>query len=329
VEPGVVFGSGGWLEPRGMTSASTSGRITFTWGGRDARGRFRSTSLPVDLPPVNAPVDAEPGEVRIVPRVLTRALAVIARCWMIPAQGNNTSPRPECHELIVAPNHRAPRLLGDVANLVGSPLHLERYAHLQNAMALPDGGALLRIQFAPAYRHDVVLRLDARGNVIARRGFAFAANEVLHLLAIHDGEPGFAVATHGTREALTFYRLDGHDEGRPLRVGLADHPSPCSTAASSRPYLLIATPAFNATYTIDFAPIHVTETAQVTVEIDSAGRACVRDAQTWTSDPQDANTTILARSIGAFAAHADHGRMSGMGIGRTAEGEVYCELRSR
>jgi hypothetical protein len=317
------LGGEGWIEPH-ITAAhdALAGRYAFVWGGFDDRGRFRTSARPTELPAV-AFATTTPDDFHIMPRLVTRSLAIVERCAQV-------SYATQC-ELLAVPRGGAPRILGtERALLEADPPHVS----LRSVLPLPDGGAL--VQIAPTAdddfgltRVDLVLRLSPRGEIVARRSFAWGRAPAARLLARTHDAVGLAVATLPDTRSLTFYTLDPADDGRPLGTIREGQLTPCATPdASANATVVLGTGRFAPT--VFFGETFLSPASneiQSLLEIDAQGGVCMRGAVFFSNPTNLAREHDLITYLGGVPRlRVAAGALAGRAIDSDFETDVTCVL---
>lgn len=190
-------------------------------------------ALGLPPPSVSGPTELLP--LTPVPRLVSRTLLLLERCELSP-----DFPLPNC-DLLAVPRGGAPVPVGGLRALLRSDHADDPRITVQATVSLPDGGAAVLVRLGTlsdldfralgVERADVVLRLDARGRVTARRGFAWSSAPAARMLAVGtDGAPGLAVATADTPRELRFYPLAASEPARPW-LTIPDRVQPCADSA--------------------------------------------------------------------------------------------------
>jgi hypothetical protein len=323
--PTRVYGGDGWLE----TPEGTSGPRRFTWGGTDEQGRFRARSQEVDLEPLALPSGTVGSDGVFLPRLLTRSLAVLERC----VRDDGYS---RC-DLLVVPREGRPRLLG-------APLDPENSPVVQGALALPDGGAAVHLRTFlmeedqlvrwrrrrtnERMRADLVLRLDARGEIVAQRGFAWGVDPVARMLTRTTSGPGLAVSTWTDPRALTFFGMDPRQPARPLVTLPPERMAPCAGPARGEPQATVVSVSANrygprvTSGRFELEPPYF---ARPLLELDAHGGVCVRGVSFWSLDPRDDNERAFLDSLGGVPRlRASGGTMQAVGIDAARDTALRC-----
>lgn len=210
-QPGYWFNSGGWVRPQ----PSNDGAAAWEWGGVDARGPYRVSAARAAAPLQNHSGGWSTTVVSYSPRVVSRSIALIERCSFVSNYGAGARAR-RCDIVRLTPR-QAPQVWLDLLT-VAEPMTTSTTPRLAEMIELPDHSVALRLANgaldddalggvgAGEQGVDLVLRLDAQGTVLERRGFAWAYNETrMRALAFDGASLGVLVLRQGARE-LQFYR---------------------------------------------------------------------------------------------------------------------------
>jgi hypothetical protein len=288
-----------------------------------------------------APSDVVPGEGRLVPRLFTRSLAILERCWLVPIHDPPVPPRnvPQCSDIVVVPRGSTPRILGETATLLGLGPDRSQLAEVRNAMALPSGGAGLQLRTPEprrenkpqSYWPEVVLELNERGEIVRRRGFAWPSQARVRMLARTAQGVGLAVANAESWAALVFFGLDPSDHGRRLRSISLNNLRGCSDReGAARGAVTMAVSEWGYSPELDVAPhgyLGPGHRLRSEVEI-TAGGVCIRALRDWSFDPLSPyEVTLHAHLGGALQALARGGALVGAGVDRARDTPLRCRPR--
>lgn len=210
-QPGLWFNAGGWVRPQ----TSNDNAAAWEWGGVDARGPYRASASRAVAPAQNNSGNWSPALWMFAPRVVNRSLALIERCSFVSSYGAGARAR-RCDIVRLTPR-QAPHVWLDLFS-IAEPMTTTATPRIAEMIELPDHSIALRLATGaldddalggfgsgdPAV--DLVLRIDAQGTVLERRGFAWAYNETrMRALAFDGTSLGVLVLRQGSRE-LQFYR---------------------------------------------------------------------------------------------------------------------------
>jgi hypothetical protein len=279
------------------------------------------------------PPNAVPGEERLIPRLLTRSLAILERCAMMPPFGTNPPWNwPSCREIVVVPRGGTPRVLGENARLLGRDQHWDDFAGVRNAMALPNGGAalLLTALEARSDRHDVVLELDARGAIVGRRGFGWSSGEPVRMLARTSQGVGLVVARAASPRELNFFGLDPRMPARSLGTLPTVEPRACTRRegdASGAVTVALSEPGYTPDLHLGEHRLGSGHWLHSEVEID-AGGSCLRTVRMWSFDPRyQPEVEFRAAVGGALQVRASGGALVWTGVDRIRDTLLRCNTR--
>ncbi len=331
---GRLYGTDGWLDPhvRAPTDGG-AGRYAFAWGGLDDAGSFRATARAVTLPPVDLshassamPV-SNSDSILLYPRLLTRSLALLERCAVPFLAG-------QC-DLVAIPARGTPTVIGTLHTLLGAD---DIVSHTRGAIALPDGGAAVFVSTAyPTYgtedrspaRLDALLRLSPRGEVVARRTFAWGRTRTVRMLARNAHGPGLVVATAPDVRALTWFGLDAATDGSAVAELAAAPLSVCTTEAPPADAVTFVSAEAEYAPSLDIAngrfillpPYNAHAYFEAT-----AGHVCLRGESFWTMNPADELLTIGYLG-GPPRLRANHGSLEGQVAGVARARPMRCDVQ--
>jgi hypothetical protein len=334
-----AYGADGWLD----TSEGANGRVLLAWGGTDEQGRFRASARAGALPEFEPPPGTSPGEPVLVPRLLTRTMAVIERCAS--AQRGL-----RCGDVVVALRNGLPRVLGahrallDVEDAPGAQPDVGPYPALAGALPLPDGGAVLHLRaqwlddslvgrwtraVLPVYlQTDVLLRLDARGALAARRGYSWGGLRAVRMLARAPEGPGLAVATAPDPLALAFHPMDPAQPPRALTTLPRGTLAPCDGPPRGEPgatVVAVSAPGYGPVVYQGRFELAAPFSARALVEVRAGGAVCQRGVSFWSIDPRESNERELLGNVGgALRLRAAQGRIQAVGVDAARDAVLEC-----
>ena len=329
---GRLYGTDGWLEPH-VTGAGESGagRYTFAWGGVDDRGAFRAQARPVSIPAVDLNGASSTGSpvsnsdtVALLPRLLTRTLAILERCAGPFYAG-------QC-DLVAIPAQGTPIVLGSDRALVGAD---DAVVHLRSAMALPDGGAALMLSTAfPTFasedqtiaRLDALVRVSSRGAIVARRAFTWSRGRTVRMLARNAQGVGLLVATAPAMRALAWYGIDAAHDGT-IVASLPEGPLPtCTTDVAAANVTTFVSAETDYAPSLDVAsarfillpPYNLRDT----LEVDGSN-VCLRGMSLWSMNPAD-ELLLMNYLGGPPRLRAAHGTLEGFALSQPRPAPMRC-----
>lgn len=332
---GRLYGTGGWVELQGaIGDVASGGLVGFFWGGTDERGRFRVRSRSGVIGSLTLPAGATVGQTVLFPRLVTRTLALIERC--------TTANYDSYCDAIVAPRGGAPRVSFTHRALLD--LNGRRIV-LMNAMGLPDGGAAVHLRPAEGDetlglvgnnrlsrrerlepRVDLLVRLDARGQIVAQRGFVWAPGPVVRMLARGPAGPGLVVASASEPRVLRFYGLDPDDAGQVISTLPASRLGVCRGSAGNNPRVTlvsVSAAGFGPTLYVGAAQMMPPYNARVMLEVGS--EVCLRGVAFWSIDPNEpGERDFLAALGGAPGFWAVEGMLRGAAMDAAADRALEC-----
>lgn len=209
---------GGYVDIAHAGADATSGRFTFTWSGVDDRGRFRARARPSELPPLAPPAPAATLAVVHV----ARGFVILRRC--------RESVYTDC-ELWA---QRAGQGLTRLVALDAVAGTLQNAMAVQGTLGLADGGVAVHLGVGRAGRADVLLQLDARGQITRRRGTAWSEPAPHRFLAVAPEGPGLAVLSGASPRTVHFIGMDATRPQRLLGRVASDHAPLCQGASATR-----------------------------------------------------------------------------------------------
>jgi hypothetical protein len=280
------------------------------------------------------PPAAASEEDRLVPRMLTRSLAILERCRFTPRPPSHQQrwERPRCHDIVVVPRDGVPWVLGESERLLGLDPHREWLAGVRDAMALPGGGAALLLSLRDTYdaRVDLVLELDARGAIVRRRGFAWSSREPVSMLARSRRGVGLAVASAGEPQRLTFFGLDPRDSGREAgTVPLSELRACSGREGAARDAITVSTSAPGYAPEVEIGELSLRPGEGLRSEVEFHGdSACLRSVRAWSLVPLEPEEAALpARLGGALQARARGGTLVWTAVDRARDTPLRCRAR--
>lgn len=310
-----LLGGGGFAEIVGASHQSwTSGPIQVRWGGSDSEGRYvRSSSTGSLRRYAGRSEPGASGSPTFALRSVTRRLALLTRCA---ASMRAPGTLADC-EIIAAPLQGPPHSLGTFSQLFETRGSTYAWG---GALALPDGTTLVRITADPPPDRrgpalDLVLRVGPRGQLLARRAFAWADAREARMLAYGARGPGLVSAPLDAPRLLTFYPLDASAEPAPARELPAGEWNLCSDEEPTNAmHVLVRAPGYEPELTataLDAEDLRVGSAAPL-LEIPREGEACLRGFVSAYSG--EVSSEVLTRLGGLPRVHAHRGALAGVAI---------------